>query len=349
MDIVLKDVSKYFGKTVAVKDFSLQFGSGEFTVILGPSGSGKSTVLNLIAGLEKPTQGDIYFGERKVTEVSPIDRNIAFVFQDYALYPHMSVSQNIAFPLKMKKVGKSNIKKEVDYASGLLNIEGLLSRYPSQLSGGQRQRVALARAIVRKPTAFLMDEPLSNLDAKLRVRMRLELKRLQKRLNVTTIYVTHDQLEAMTLGDKVAVIDNGQLQQAGTPSEIYNKPKNIFVADFVGMYAMNFCEAVVYVENDRPLLKLDSLVVSIPEIDKSLIGKRVNLAIRPEDIKVVSEGIKIDVQEIEYMGDTKIVYFSMGKELWRMKVDLDFGVNVGDSLYVRLNTDKINVYPKEGL
>ena len=245
-EIVLDHVSKiYPDGATGVRDLSLTIADGEFVILVGPSGCGKSTTLNMIAGLEDISSGELRIGDQRVNEKAPRDRDIAMVFQSYALYPHMTVRQNIAFPLTLTKMGKSEIEARVAETATVLDLTGLLDRKPSQLSGGQRQRVAMGRAIVRKPKVFLMDEPLSNLDAKLRVQMRGEIARLQNRLGTTTVYVTHDQTEAMTLGDRVVVLRAGEAQQIGTPAELYNTPANLFVAGFIGSPAMNFFPATL--------------------------------------------------------------------------------------------------------
>lgn len=238
--VVSQDVKKYFGEVRALDGVSIEIEDGAFVVLLGPSGCGKTTFMRCISGLEELTDGKIYFDDKEVSRLQPKDRNVAMVFQSYAVWPHMKVRENIAYPLKLKKFSKEEIEQKVKWAADLLNISELLSRYPSQLSGGQRQRVAVARAIVHRPEVLLMDEPLSNLDALLRVKMRSELKKLHEQLKVTTIYVTHDQVEAMTMGDKIAVMNSGRIIQYGTPEEIYKKPATAFVAGFIGSPQMNF-------------------------------------------------------------------------------------------------------------
>src|SRR5579859_6152637 len=238
-EIVIKHLVKRFGKVEAVSDVSLQIADGEFLVLLGPSGCGKSTILRVVAGLEDADAGEIVIGGRLVNFIDPVKRNVAMVFQNYALYPHMTVYKNIAFPLQIAKQRKEEVEAAVRRAAGILGLDALLQRLPGQLSGGQRQRVALARAIVREPQAFLMDEPLSNLDAQLRIQTRLELIQLHQRLGITTIYVTHDQIEAMTMGHRIAVMDRGVLQQIGTPQDVYRRPANVFVATFLGAPPMN--------------------------------------------------------------------------------------------------------------
>jgi multiple sugar transport system ATP-binding protein len=261
-EIVLDGVTKTFADGFeAVKDMDLDIQDGEFMILVGPSGCGKSTALRMIAGLEDITDGQLKIGDEVVNEMAPKDRDISMVFQNYALYPHMSVRDNMAFPLKLRKMEKDEIDKRVSQAAKVLDLEPHLDRKPSQLSGGQRQRVAMGRAIVREPAAYLMDEPLSNLDAKLRVQMRTEVSRLQQRMGTTTVYVTHDQTEAMTLGDRVAVMRAGEIQQVDTPMELYNNPKNLFVAGFIGSPAMNFMPATV----EGGKLKMPMGEVDLPE------------------------------------------------------------------------------------
>src|SRR6266540_814902 len=256
-DIVLKDLTKrYPNGFEAVKHLSVEIAEAELLVLVGPSGCGKTTALRMIAGLEQITSGDLYIGGRRVNDVLERDRDIAMVFQSYALYPHMTVAQNIAFSLKLAKVPKRELKERVAHAARLLGLEELLDRRPKQLSGGQRQRVAMGRAIVRQPQAFLMDEPLSNLDAQLRVHMRGEIESLQKRVEVTTVYVTHDQVEAMTMGDRVAVLREGLLQQVDTPPNVYDKPANLFVAGFIGSPPMNLAEVILEKANGRLIIPL---------------------------------------------------------------------------------------------
>ena len=292
-DIAFEGVTKiYPGGTEAVSDLDLQIGDGEFMVLVGPSGCGKSTALKMVAGLEGLSRGTITIGDRVVNELPPRDRDVAMVFQDYALYPHMTVYDNMAFSLKVRKLGKSDIRERVREAATILGIEELLDRRPKALSGGQRQRVAMGRAIVREPQAFLMDEPLSNLDAKLRVQMRAEIRRIQTTLGVTTIFVTHDQTEAMTMGDRVAVIKKGRLQQVDTPQVLYDRPDNLFVAGFIGSPAMNLVEARLEREDGGLAVRFGSTRLAL---DPALVagrsgferyeGRRVVLGVRPEDIR----------------------------------------------------------------
>jgi multiple sugar transport system ATP-binding protein len=295
-EIVMEDVSKVYPDGVtAVSDLSLEIQDGEFIVLVGPSGCGKTTALRMVAGLESITEGTIRIGERVVNAVPPKERDIAMVFQNYALYPHMSVFDNMAFGLKLRKLDKAEIDRRVREAAGILGLEEFLQRKPKALSGGQRQRVAMGRAIVREPKAFLMDEPLSNLDAKLRVQMRSEIARIQHELQVTTIYVTHDQVEAMTMGDRVAVIRKGVLQQVDTPQFLYDHPDNLFVAGFIGSPAMNMVEATFARSDGGAVVEFGGIRLGVPEDAlaarpglQAFDGKRVILGLRPEDIEDAS-------------------------------------------------------------
>jgi multiple sugar transport system ATP-binding protein len=281
-EISFKHVKKNFGNVQVIKNLDIRIKDGEFFTFVGPSGCGKSTILNITAGLQDPTDGIIKFDGKTVNELSPKDRDVAMVFQSYALYPHMTVYDNIAFPLRMKKVNKDIMDREVKKVSLLLGLDNLLKRKPRELSGGQRQRVALGRAIIRKPKVFLMDEPLSNLDARLRVEMRAELKKLHNELNITTIYVTHDQAEAMSMSDRIAVLYEGGIQQCGTPREIYLKPENTMVAGFVGSLPINFVPALL--KNRAPVeVDCNGALIS-PSTDTSPESDRLILGIRPEDI-----------------------------------------------------------------
>jgi multiple sugar transport system ATP-binding protein len=326
-EIVLKDLSKrYPNGFEAVKSLSLEIAEAELLVLVGPSGCGKTTALRMIAGLEDITSGDLYIGGRRMNDVLERDRDIAMVFQSYALYPHMTVAQNIAFSLKLARVPKQELKERVANAARLLGLESLLDRRPKQLSGGQRQRVAMGRAIVRQPQAFLMDEPLSNLDAQLRVHMRGEIESLQKRLSVTTVYVTHDQVEAMTMGDRVAVLRDGLLQQVDTPANVYDKPANLFVAGFIGSPPMNLAEATVEKANGRLVLPLGETKIPLPDHRRGLekwAGRKVVVGLRPEDL----QGPRADgggnrkptmpatVDRVEALGAQLLVYFSVDAPL----------------------------------
>ena len=325
--VVLDNVNKVYDNGYhAIHDLSLDISDGEFLVLVGPSGCGKSTALRMIAGLETITDGQMRIGEKVVNDVEPKDRDIAMVFQNYALYPHMSVYDNIGFALKLAKVPKDEIDKRVRKAAETLELTTYLDRKPGQLSGGQRQRVAMGRAIVRQPSAFLMDEPLSNLDAKLRVQMRAEIAALQRELGVTTFYVTHDQVEAMTMGDRVAVIKDGYLQQVDSPQNLYDRPANIFVAAFIGSPSMNLFEGQLSFQGDSGAIKIGSQTLTLaPEslaarpALRNYDGKRLVVGIRPEDFEDVKfagdvrEGatLKSEVQLIEALGSEIMVHFSL--------------------------------------
>jgi ABC-type sugar transport system ATPase subunit len=356
MDVRLRQVSKCFGSVQAVKDISLHFPERQFITLLGPSGCGKTTILRMIAGLEKPTSGQIYFGDRIVNHLAPGDRNVAMVFQNYALYPHMTVFNNIGYGLKVHKVPVPEIRQRVSSVAKILEIDHLLLRKPWQLSGGQRQRVALGRAMVRKPALFLMDEPLSNLDARLRVTMRTELKRFHIRLETTTIYVTHDQLEAMTMSDKIAVIDQGQVLQYGTPAEVYNQPANLFVAGFIGSPPMNFLEGAL-TRADGFALQIDSIRQPLPGRFETALsrypeGKRLILGVRPQDIVVVSAepdcGITAQVSLVELVGSEKLVELSLpgGKRLVA-EVKADKAIDADRSVNIDLNVSRVHVFDAE--
>src|SRR5713101_6321735 len=290
--VLLKDLNKHYDGTHAVKDVNLEIHDHEFVVLVGPSGCGKTTTLRMVAGLEDITSGEISIDGKVVNDLAPMDRDIAMVFQNYALYPHMSVYDNMAFGLRMRKFEKPEIQKRVQEAAEILGIQDYLKRKPRQLSGGQRQRVALGRAIVRHPRVFLFDEPLSNLDAKLRVQMRVELKKLHERLGTTAIYVTHDQVEAMTLGDRVVVMRDGRVQQVGEPLELYNQPANKFVAGFIGSPAMNFATVRIASENGALWATSEGIRLKMPEALAQRLapssGKEVTLGIRPEDLRIAN-------------------------------------------------------------
>ncbi|MBI3733961.1 MAG: sn-glycerol-3-phosphate ABC transporter ATP-binding protein UgpC, partial [Chloroflexi bacterium] len=321
------------GAVAAVNDLSIEVKDQEFLVLVGPSGCGKTTALRLLAGLEEITAGNIYIGERLVNDVAPKDRDIAMVFQSYALYPHMSVYDNMAFGLKLRKTPKSEIERRVKEAADILNIGVLLQRKPKELSGGQRQRVALGRAIVREPQVFLMDEPLSNLDAKLRVATRAELIKLHRRLGTTFIYVTHDQVEAMTMGTRIAVMNHGVLQQIDTPQNLYNNPANIFVAGFIGSPAMNFLDVTLVRQDSKLLVDGGSFRLEVPESRKNELmphaGKPVRFGIRPEDIHdrafepvgVTTAPLNAKVDVTELMGNEIIVSMLVGGKSVTARMD----------------------------
>ncbi|NOZ19976.1 MAG: sn-glycerol-3-phosphate ABC transporter ATP-binding protein UgpC [Planctomycetes bacterium] len=354
-EVILENVTKVFsGDVVAVKDVSLEIKDKEFLVLVGPSGCGKSTTLRMVAGLEETTDGTIKIGDRVVNDVPPKDRDIAMVFQNYALYPHMSVYKNMAFALKLRRQPKAEIDERVKAAAKILGIGNLLDRKPKALSGGQRQRVALGRAIVRQPKAFLFDEPLSNLDAKLRVEMRAELKRLHRRLETTMIYVTHDQVEAMTLGDRIVVMKDGVVQQAAEPLTVYDCPANQFVAGFIGTPPMNFVKGTVAKSNGGLAFDEGTCRLALPErFCENLApfeGKEVIFGIRPEDVKTSaidspSVGkIGVTVNVVEPLGDEMILYLSTGKNELVSKVNAHQQVAVNDKVEALLDLSKAHIF-----
>ena len=358
----LKNINKtYPNGFVAVKDFNLEVADKEFIIFVGPSGCGKSTTLRMIAGLEEITAGEMWIGDKLVNDVEPKDRDIAMVFQNYALYPHMSVYDNMAFGLKLRKTPKDQIDKLVHEAAKILGIESLLDRKPKALSGGQRQRVAMGRAIVRNPKVFLMDEPLSNLDAKLRVQMRIEISKLHQRLQTTIIYVTHDQTEAMTLGTRIVVMKDGVIQQVDSPQNLYDKPNNLFVAGFMGSPQMNFIEATVVVTGSEVKLMFGSHSIKLPEakakklIDGGYEGKAVILGIRPEDIhdeemfisNSPDSAFEANVKVYELLGAEVFLYFDVDQFDITARVNPRTTARPGDTIKVALDLAKIHVFDKE--
>ena len=355
--VVIRNANKKYGEVHAVKDVNLQIRDKEFIVFVGPSGCGKTTTLRMVAGLEAITSGDILIGDRVVNDLPPMDRDIAMVFQNYALYPHMSVYNNMAFGLKMRKFDRAEIGRRVQRASEILDIKELLDRKPRQLSGGQRQRVALGRAIVRDPKVFLFDEPLSNLDAKLRVQMRVELKKLHERLGTTAIYVTHDQVEAMTLGDRVVVMKDGWVQQVGEPLDLYNTPANKFVAGFIGSPAMNFANVTVAKSNGSLLAENRGLSIKLPdETAQRLRGRgprKVTLGIRPEDLTVASADDPADlcfdavIEVIEQLGSEIILDMKVGEGMMVASVEPTVRVKVHDKLRLAMRPSRLHVFDAE--
>ena len=346
MSIEFQKVSKTFGGACVVDELSLEIRNGEFVVLLGPSGCGKTTTLRMLAGLETVTSGDILIGGERVNDIPTQHRDLAMVFQSYALYPHMTIAENIGYPLRVRKIEKSERARRVNRVAAMLEIEPLLERKPRQLSGGERQRVALARAIVREPRAYLMDEPLSNLDARLRVQMRGELKRLQHQLGTTTIYVTHDQAEAMTLASRVAVMKKGRLQQLDTPMNIYNRPANRFVAEFVGSPSMNFIDG----EISGNTFTSDSLRIQLSSHE---LNGRVTMGIRPEHIQVLTEpqngAIPASIYVTELMGNETFVFLSVGANRLIARAPADFRGELESKVWLRFATEKAHLFdPKSG-
>ena len=358
----LKNICKVYPNGFeAVKNFNLEIADKEFIIFVGPSGCGKSTTLRMIAGLEDISSGELKIGDRVVNDVEPKDRDIAMVFQNYALYPHMTVYDNMAFGLKLRKVPKDEIDKAVREAARILDLEKLLDRKPKALSGGQRQRVAMGRAIVRNPKVFLMDEPLSNLDAKLRVQMRSEIASLHNRLKATIIYVTHDQTEAMTLGTRIVVLKDGVIMQVDSPQKLYNEPNNLFVAGFIGSPQMNFIDAVCKVEGERVTLNFEKTSVVLPPakakklIDGGYNGKTVVMGIRPEDIgdsQIEIEAHKdavfeTDVTGYELLGSEVLLYFNVAGTAMTAKVDSRTTARMGDHITLAIDPEKIHCFDKE--
>ncbi len=355
--VTLNDIRKVYDKTVtAVDGFNLEVADKEFIVLVGPSGCGKSTVLRMIAGLEEVTAGELFIGERKVNQVEPKNRNLAMVFQNYALYPHMTVYENIAFGLRMRRLPRREIDEKVREAAEILEISDLLKRKPKALSGGQRQRVAIGRAIVRNPDVFLMDEPLSNLDAKLRGQMRAELIRLRRRLDTTFIYVTHDQTEAMTLGDRIVVMNEGHIMQIGTPEEVFNRPANRFVAGFIGTPQMNFLDAVLERRGGRMTAVTVGEEIALPAaFDRpQLEGAHAVLGIRPEHIRLAdSGGIPATVEVRELMGSTVELHLKVGGERIEATVPASDAAGLNGAaehaavLRIAFDTDKLHLFDPE--
>ncbi len=360
--VSLKNICKaYPNGFEAVKDFNLDVNDKEFIIFVGPSGCGKSTTLRMIAGLEDITSGELRISDKIVNDVEPKDRDIAMVFQNYALYPHMTVYDNMAFGLKLRKVPKDEIDKMVKEAAQILDLTPLLDRKPKALSGGQRQRVAMGRAIVRNPKVFLMDEPLSNLDAKLRVQMRIEIAKLHQRLGTTIIYVTHDQTEAMTLGTRIVVMKDGLIQQVDTPQNLYEKPQNLFVAGFMGSPQMNFLDAVVEAKGDSAVLKVAGNTIALPPaktkkvIEGGYIGKTVSFGIRPEDVYDSEMFIETSPQSVfeaaikvyELLGAEVYLYFDLDEFQMTARVDPRTTARPGDVVKFAIDVEKIHIFDKE--
>ena len=351
-EVTLTSVTKKFGDFTAVDDLSMVIEDGKFTVLVGPSGCGKTTTLRMIAGLETTTDGEIRIAERVVNRVPPKDRDIAMVFQNYALYPHMDVYSNMAFGLKLRKQPKKEIEKRVHDAAELLGIQEKLKSKPRELSGGQRQRVAVGRAIVRNPKVFLFDEPLSNLDAKLRVQMRTELEELHSRLKTTTIYVTHDQVEAMTLGDKIAVMKDGVINQYASPQETYSSPSNLFVAGFIGSPAMNLVPATASFESGRTVLSGSNFQIVLPaERSVDTIGGEVRIGVRPEELEgpcqSADNALSIKVAVKEHLGHKLLVYGYIDDVQIVASLDPHSQVEIDSQINLAVNVDTLHVFDPE--
>jgi len=357
--VIYEHVTKRFDDVVAVNDLDIVIEDKEFLVLVGPSGCGKTTALRCLAGLEDITEGRILIGDQVVNDVAPKDRDIAMVFQSYALYPHMSVYDNMAFGLKLRKYPKDEIKRRVDEAAEILGIEALLDRKPRQLSGGQRQRVAVGRAIVREPKVFLLDEPLSNLDAKLRVQTRTEITKLHQRLQTTFIYVTHDQTEAMTMATRIAVMNHGVLQQLDTPQTLYDKPENLFVAGFIGSPAMNFFDAQLVKDGNNVVVDAGDFKVAVPEQYNDVYmphtGKSVIFGLRPEDVYdpkyeapgIIGATVEGSVEVTELMGNEIFVFLKSGNHDYVARIDPRTSFRMGDKVQVTFNMGNMHIFDKE--
>ncbi len=352
--ITVKNLTKRFGKLEAVKSLNLTVEEGEFVVLLGPSGCGKTTTLRCLAGLEYPDEGEIYFDDELVNDLSPSDRNVAFVFQFYALYPYLNVYDNIAFPLRAEKTPEKEVRERVNAVLKLLKIENIKTKSPRKLTSGEAQRVALGRAIVRRPRAFLLDEPLSNLDAKFREEMRLELRRLQTHLGTTTLYVTHDQAEAVSMADRIVVMNLGVVQQIGAPKEIYNHPKNLFVANFIGSPGMNFLNCKY--QQGKLIGDAGLFAIFLDKKLQKIVSDRAKsenlvLGVRPEDIVLTSyddpQGINSEVYIVEPLGTENIVNLKIGEHIIKMRADPDFYPRIGEKLKIKIKEGKMHLFDKK--
>jgi multiple sugar transport system ATP-binding protein len=356
MKVVVEELRKSFGKeVVAVDNVSLLIDEGQFVVFLGPSGCGKTTTLRMIAGLEQPDSGDIYIGERRVNDVAPKDRNVAMVFQNFSLYPSMTVYENIAFPLEIQKVPKAEIDNRVHDIARLVGVERLLNRKPREVSGGEAQRAALARALVRNPEVFLMDEPLSNLDAKLRVMLRTEIKRIHQETQTTTIYVTHDQEEAMTLGDQIVVMAQGRVQQVGAPDVVFFKPVNVFVASFVGSPSMNLLNGKIISESGQMRVELPGFSQPVPQIYASAINEKqiqnVRWGIRPEHVEILKEAetdaIPGKIEVVEPLGSRQLVFISLNELTLTVLDDATIHRSYGERCFLRFPGRHIHMFDEK--
>ncbi len=357
VEVKLENLTKKFGKSTAVDDLNLIIKDKEFFVLLGPSGSGKSTALNMIARLEEPTSGHVYFDGEIMDRIPTEKRDIAMVFQTYALYPHLNAFDNIAFGLRNRKVSEPEIKKRVEETAAMLGVGHLLKRKPFELSGGERQRIALARAIVRKPKAFLLDEPLSNIDAKLRAEMRIELIRLHRALQITMIYVTHDQVEAMTMADKIAILDHGKLMQIDSPIKIYQEPANQFVAGFIGSPMMNFLDCELVEKDGKKILQSEILAVEVPRKFQKILkdipnGIELILGVRPENMTVnpsapSNEAVEGEVYALEHLGKETIADLKIGDKIVKAIVKPDSGLKLRDTAWIEIDRDELHLFDKK--
>ncbi len=346
-NVTIKDVIKRYGSVQVMHGVSVDIDDGEFVVLVGPSGCGKSTLLRMLAGLEEISDGTISIGDRVVNDVLPKERDIAMVFQSYALYPHKTVYDNISFPLKMAKRPQSEIDEKVTKAAGILDLTNYLKRYPKELSGGQRQRVAMGRAIVRDPKVFLFDEPLSNLDAKLRVTMRIEIKELHQRLGTTIVYVTHDQIEAMTMADKIVVMRDGRVEQIGSPLDLYDKPNNTFVASFIGSPSMNLVHGRVASEAGKQIFVSESgLKLPLPEVTAQE-GQEIIYGVRPEHIQIGKGGVDMEVVVVEPTGSETQIFAKSGKDLVDALVKERISARPGSKMGFMINSDDVHLFDKK--
>ncbi|GAW92366.1 ABC transporter ATP-binding protein [Calderihabitans maritimus] len=355
MRVQLVDVTKKFGGFIAVDNLNMTIEDGEFVALLGPSGCGKTTTLLILAGIYRPSSGHVIFDNRIVNDVLPKDRNLGMCFQSYALYPHMTVFENIAFPLKLRKIPRGEIVKKVRRAAEVVEIQHLLDRKPAQLSGGQQQRVSLARALVKEPGLMLLDEPLSNLDARLRITMRAEIKRLQKNLGITMVFVTHDQTEAMSMADRIAIMDQGRLQDYSTPEELYNRPKNLFIANFIGNPPMNFVNVTCVQEGGSMHLRGPGINLELPDYLVERIGRRIRtqdvvLGVRPEDITLSGRAencIQGEIYLTEPLGRDMLVDVRFGNERFKVLAPQKFRGQIGEPVNMYLKLDKIHLFDKK--
>ena len=357
--VELNDLTLYYGKVLAVDDISLDIEDGKLYVLLGPTGCGKTSTMRMIAGLEKPTQGDVSLDGERINELYPGDRDVAMVFQDYALYPHKTVRAHFEFPLQAAKTPKDEMKKRVEETAEFLRLTDFLDRHPSELSMGQQQRVAIGRALIRRPKVFLMDEPLGQLDGRMRAEMRASIKRLQKDLAITTIYVTHDQVEAQSLGDKIVVMQDGIIQQVGSPSEIYNHPTNLFVAGFIGTPSMNFVECTLQRRGDEVRLKNTDFTLTLSDrykeqVDELSEGTELIFGVRPEHIRIFAENtpdtVAVEVEVVEPQGTEFIVGLTLGEESLKARQDkrgMGFRPDIGQTVYARMLVDKLHLFDKQ--